>query len=196
MITKKSFVLHYPPVVNVSIDIRLLILSTSIYHENSSTLIRLLLNPQPQVSNPRVMSESVNSTKPTSAFGFNLQVPNFGNGFVELAMLTILMGPASAATLVLGNHGAAGLAWATMSAFGTGRVIGACLSGACAPWLREIMGLRSKLIDSCLGMELSSKANGNITNIIRSRYAAEGPLALSMDSREISKEVREFVSKP
>ena len=86
----------------------------------------------------------------------NLQVPNFGNGFVELAMLTTLIGPAAAETLILGNHGAAGLAWATMSAFGTGRVISACLSGACAPWLREILGLRSKLIDSSLGMELPS----------------------------------------
>ena len=109
-------------------------------------------------------------------------------------MLTTLLGPAAAETLVLGNHGAAGLAWATMSAFGTGRVISSCLSGACAPWLREIMGLRSKLIDSLLGMELSSKANGNITNIIRSRYAVEGPLTLSVDSRETSKEVRVLMS--
>ena len=135
------------------------------------------------------MSESINSTRPTSAFSFNLQVPNFGNGFVDLTMLTTLVGPAAAETLVLGNHGAAGLAWAAMSAFGTGRVISACLSGACAPWLREIMGLRSKLIDSSLGMELSSKANGKITNIIRNRYAAEGPLALSVDYRENSNEV-------
>ena len=137
----------------------------------------------------------MNSTKSTSAFGFNLQVPNFGNGFVQLAMLTILVGPAAAESLVLGNHGAAGLAWATMSAISTGRVISACLSGACAPWLREIMGLRSKVIDSSLGMELSSKANSNITNIIRSRYAAEGPLALSVDSRETFKEVRVLVSR-
>ena len=141
------------------------------------------------------MSESMNSTEPTSAFSFNLQVPNFGNGFVELAILTTLVGPAVAETLVLGNHGAAGLAWATMSAFGTGRVISACLSAACVPWLREIMGLRSKVTDSSLGMELSSKVNGNITNIIRSRYAAEGPLALSVDSCETFKEVRVHVSK-
>ena len=140
-------------------------------------------------------SESMNSSQSTSAFSFNLQVPNFGNGFVELAMLTTLVGPAAAETLVLGNHGAAGLAWAAMSAFGTGRVISACLSGACAPWLREILGLRSKVTDSSLGMELSSKANGNITNIIRNRYAAEGPLALSVDYRETSKEVRVLVSK-
>jgi hypothetical protein len=110
-------------------------------------------------------------------------------------MLTTLVGPAAAETLVLGNHGAAGLAWATMSAFGTGRVISACLSGACVPWLREIMGLRSQLSDSSFGMELSSKVNSNITNIIRSRYKAEGPLALSMDSREFSKKVRVLVSK-
>ena len=141
------------------------------------------------------MSESINSTRPTSTFSFNLQVPNFGNGFVDLAMLTTLVGPAAAETLVLGNHGAAGLAWATMSAFGTGRVVCACLSGSCAPWLREIMGLRSKVTDSSLGMELSSNSNSNITNIIRSRYAAEGPLALSVDSRETSKEVRVLVSK-
>ena len=143
------------------------------------------------------MSESINSTRPTFGFSFNLQVPNFGNGFVELAMLTTLVGPAAAETLVLGNHGAAGLAWATMSASGTGRVVRACLSGACALWLREIMGLRSNVTDSSLGMELSSNANSNITSIIRSRYAVEGPLALSVDSRETStgKEVRVLVSK-
>jgi hypothetical protein len=134
----------------------------------------------------------MNSTPPTSTFSFNIQVPDFGNGFVELAMLTTLVGHAAAETLVLGNHGAAGLAWATMSAFGTGRVISVCLSAACAPWLREIMGIRSKVTDSSLGMELSSKANGNIMNIIRSRYATEGPLALSVDARET---VRVLVSK-
>ena len=140
-------------------------------------------------------SESTNTAQPTSTFSVNLQVPNFGNGFVELAILTTLVGPAAAEALVLGNHGAAGLAWASMSAFGIGRVISACLSGACAPWLREIMGLRSKLIDSSLGMELSSNVNRNITKIIRSRYASEGPLALSMDSRETSKWVRVLMSK-
>jgi hypothetical protein len=138
------------------------------------------------------MSESMNSTPPASAFSFNLQVPNFGNGFVELAVLTTLVGPAAAETLVLGNHGAAGLAWATMSAFGAGRVASVCLSAACAPWLREIMGIRSKATDSSLGMEIFSKANGNIMNIIRSRYAAEGPRALLVDAR---KTVRVLVSK-
>ncbi|KAF8810452.1 hypothetical protein BYT27DRAFT_7240728 [Phlegmacium glaucopus] len=128
------------------------------------------------------------SRNSTSAFSLHLQIPNFGNGFVELAMLTTLVGSATAETMILGNHGAAGLAWATMSAFGTGRVISACLSGACAPWLREIMGLRSKITDSSLGMELSSNVNSNIANIIRSRYAADGPLALSVDSRGTSKE--------
>ena len=162
------------------------------YYESSSILIRHFPDSQPQLSNPRAMTaEPTNSTTPP--FSFNLQVPDFGNGFVELAMLTTLIGPAAAETLVLWNHGAAGLAWATMSAFGTGRVIRACLSGACAPWLREITGLRSKLIDSSLGMELSSNTNSNITNIIRSRYVAEGPLALSMDSRETSKEVRVLI---
>ncbi|KAF8810451.1 hypothetical protein BYT27DRAFT_7336684 [Phlegmacium glaucopus] len=131
---------------------------------------------------------SRNSTQLTSAFSFNLQVPNFGNGFVELAMLTTLVGSATSETMVLGDHGAAGLAWATMSAFGTGRIISACLSGACTPWLREIMGLRSKINDSSLGMELSSNVNTNIANIIRSRYAADGLLALSVDSRETCKE--------
>ena len=137
----------------------------------------------------------MNSTPPTSAFSFNLQVPNFGNGFVELAMLTTLVGPAAAENLVLGNHGAAGLAWATMSAFGTGQVISACFSAACIPWLREILGLRSKVADSSLGMELSSNAGSGIANIIRNRFAVEGPLGLSVDSRETSKEVRVLVSK-
>ncbi|KAF8810449.1 hypothetical protein BYT27DRAFT_7253705 [Phlegmacium glaucopus] len=129
------------------------------------------------------------SRNSTSAFNLHLQILNFSTGFIELAMLTTLVGSATAETMILGNHGAAGLAWATMSTFGTGQLISACLSGACTPWLQEIMGLHSKITNSSLSMELSSNVNSNIVNIIGSQYAAEGPLALSVDSHETSKEV-------
>ena len=67
-------------------------------------------------------------------------------------MLTTLVGPASAETMILGNHGAAGMVWATMSAFGNAQVVGSCLSGVCKPWLREKISLRSKTVDSAFGM--------------------------------------------
>jgi len=43
-------------------------------------------------------------------------------------------------------------------------------------------GYGSRTVESSLGMELTSYANHNIVNIIRSRYAVEGPLALTVDS--------------
>jgi hypothetical protein len=57
---------------------------------------------------------------------------------------------------------------------------------------KEIMGLSSETIDSSLGLELFFNANHNIANIMKSRYAVEGQLALTVDS---SKEVRTLVPK-
>ncbi|KAF8148003.1 hypothetical protein B0H34DRAFT_271778 [Crassisporium funariophilum] len=131
-------------------------------------------------ANESTLTATANSTSSSS---FPLQLPSFGNGFTEVVMLTTLVGSASAESMVLGGHGAAGLAWAAMSSFGLQKVISACLSAACAGWLREIMGVRSKVSDGAVGMELSSTSNSKIAGIIRKRYAAEGPLGLSVDSR-------------
>ncbi|KAF8227144.1 hypothetical protein L208DRAFT_1405881 [Tricholoma matsutake] len=55
---------------------------------------------------------------------------SFGSSFIDFTALTTLIGSAAAESLVLGNHGAAGVAWATMSAFGLAWVIRACISTA------------------------------------------------------------------
>jgi hypothetical protein len=71
-----------------------------------------------------------NLTQPTSTSIFDINVPSIRQW---LNMLTTLVGAVTAETVILGNYGAPGLAWATMSFFGTSRVIAVCLSGACPP---------------------------------------------------------------
>ena len=48
---------------------------------------------------------------------------NLGGGLIEIAALTALVGSTTAESLVLGNKGAAGLVWGTMSIFGALSVI-------------------------------------------------------------------------
>ena len=48
---------------------------------------------------------------------------NLGGGLIEIAALTALIGSTTAESLVLGNKGAAGLVWGTMSIFGALSVI-------------------------------------------------------------------------
>ncbi|KAL8919029.1 MAG: hypothetical protein Q9208_006995 [Pyrenodesmia sp. 3 TL-2023] len=80
---------------------------------------------------------------------------NFGGGLIEIAALTALIGSTTAESLVLGNRGAAGLLWATMSIFGALSVIKACIAAATPGWLRETIGVRSKETDSALGIALT-----------------------------------------
>lgn len=66
-----------------------------------------------------------------------------GTGLVEIAALTALIGSDTSASLVIGDKGAPGLAWAAMSTFGILSVIKSCIAGAAPDWLRETMGVRS-----------------------------------------------------
>ncbi|KIM92268.1 hypothetical protein PILCRDRAFT_57320 [Piloderma croceum F 1598] len=81
-----------------------------------------------------------------------------GNGFVDLAALTTLIGSSTAESLALGDRGFGGLAWAATSAFGASSVIKACIAGACTSWLREILGVRNAVSDLNLGMSLRLEA--------------------------------------
>jgi hypothetical protein len=65
----------------------------------------------------------------------------FGNVFVDIAVLTTVIGSSAAESLVLGDRGFGGLAWAAISAFGALFVIKACIAGACPSWLRETLGV-------------------------------------------------------
>ncbi|KAJ7496531.1 hypothetical protein FB451DRAFT_1119384 [Mycena latifolia] len=78
----------------------------------------------------------------------------FSNNLVEVGALTALVGSSLAESLILGNRGAAGMAWAAASSFGTISIVKACLSGASSGWLRESLGIRSTASDEALGLEL------------------------------------------
>ena len=80
---------------------------------------------------------------------------DFGNGLIEIAALTSLVGTTTAESLVLGNRGAAGLVWSTMSMFGALSVVKACIAAATPVGLRERLGVRSKEMDAALGVELT-----------------------------------------
>ena len=81
--------------------------------------------------------------------------PDFGGGLIEIAALTSLIGSTTAESLALGNRGAAGLLWGTMSMFGALSVIKACIAAATPANLRETFGVRSKETDAALGMALT-----------------------------------------
>jgi hypothetical protein len=79
----------------------------------------------------------------------------FGNGFVDIAALTTLVGSSAAESLLLGDRGFVGLAWAAISAFGALFVIKACVTGASASWLGVTLGVRNVVSDEALGTALS-----------------------------------------
>ncbi|KAJ6473297.1 hypothetical protein DFH09DRAFT_1219108 [Mycena vulgaris] len=79
---------------------------------------------------------------------------SFSNNLVEVGALTALVGSSVAGSLVLGNRGAAGIAWAATSSFGTISVVKACFCGATSGWLRETLGIRTASSDLALGLEL------------------------------------------
>jgi hypothetical protein len=86
---------------------------------------------------------------------------NIGNGMVEIAALTAMVGSVTAASLVLGNKGATGLPWAAISLFGALSVIKACVAGATPGWLRETLGVRTSNIDSAIGLSLNLESKRN-----------------------------------
>lgn len=94
---------------------------------------------------------------------------DFGGGLVEIAALTSLIGSTTAESLTLGNRGAAGLLWGTMSMFGALSVIKACIAAATPAKLRETFGVRSKETDAALGMALTLNNKD-----LRSRHRFKG----------------------
>ena len=79
---------------------------------------------------------------------------NLSGGLIEIGALTALIGSTTAASLVLGNKGAAGLLWGTMSIFGALSVIKACVAAATPDWLRETLGVRNEETDAAIGLSL------------------------------------------
>ncbi|KAB8596105.1 hypothetical protein FH972_025814 [Carpinus fangiana] len=77
---------------------------------------------------------------------------SLASGLTEIAALTALLGSTTAEALILGNNGAAGLPWAFMSNFGAFSILKSCLAAATPDWLRDTVGVRTKPVDSSLGL--------------------------------------------
>lgn len=82
-----------------------------------------------------------------------------GNGMLEIAALTALIGSSTAAYLALGNQGPVGLPWASLSAFGVLSVVRTCLVGATPDWLRETLGINTATSSATLGVALDLRRN-------------------------------------
>ncbi|KAL0063932.1 hypothetical protein AAF712_009122 [Marasmius tenuissimus] len=114
-----------------------------------------------------------------------LSTLNFGNGLIEIAALTTLIGSTTAGDLILGNRGAAGLVWGPISAFGASTVIRACASAASPGWLRQMLGLRTLLSDKATGMDLSLALGNKVARRIRGTMDDVGPLGVSCLSDDL-----------
>lgn len=82
---------------------------------------------------------------------------SLGNGLVEIAALTALIGSTTAESLILGSRGAAGLPWASLSAFGSLFLLKACIAAATPSWLRDTLGVRTPNCDAAVGLSLNLK---------------------------------------
>jgi hypothetical protein len=103
---------------------------------------------------------------------------NFGNGLIEIAALTTLIGSSTAGDLILGNRGAAGLVWGSITTFGSSSVIKACASAASPGWLRQMLGLRTASSDKVIGMDLSLSP-GKVSRRMRGTLDDPGPIGVS-----------------
>ena len=117
-----------------------------------------------------------------SSSPFSFATPNFGNAFVELSVLTTFISSSVAESLILGNEGAAGVAWAAMSAFGLMNVVKTCVGAASAGWLRTVIGARSENTDVAVGLEVASSQRGRGAMKVRRSYGERGPSGLSVDT--------------
>jgi len=108
--------------------------------------------------------------------------PNFGSAFVWLSSLTTFIGSSVAESLILGNEGGAGVAWAAMSAFGLMNIVKTCAGAASPGWMRTVIGARSENTDVALGLEVSSGQRGRGAMKVRRSYGERGPSGLSVDA--------------
>lgn len=91
-----------------------------------------------------------NATDSVSGLGlFNL-----GNGLIEIATLTSLIGSVAAQSLAMGDKGPAGIVWSTMTIFGAMSVITLFTATATPGWLRDSVGVRSAKSDAVTGLSL------------------------------------------
>jgi hypothetical protein len=101
---------------------------------------------------------------------------------VELSTLTTFIGSSVAESLILGNEGGAGVAWAAMSAFGLMDIVETCVGAAILGWLRTVIGARSENTDVAVGLEVASSQRGRGAMKVRRSYGERGPSGLSVDA--------------
>lgn len=106
----------------------------------------------------------VNADPGDSAPGLSF---NFGNGFIEIAALTSLVGSAAAQALILGNKGPAGIVWATMTIFGGMSVVKSGIAMVTPPWLRDSLGVRSRESDDAVGLSMGLDRKGTTHHALR-----------------------------
>ena len=97
-------------------------------------------------------------------------------------MLTAFIGSSVAESLILGNEGGAGVAWAAMSAFGLMDIVKTCVGAVSPGWLRTVIGARSENTDVAVGLEVSSCERGRGAMKIRRSYGERGPSGLSVEA--------------
>jgi hypothetical protein len=101
-------------------------------------------------------ADSGNSTDSLSAIAsFNI-----GNGLIEIAALTSLIGSATAQKLALGNKGPAGIVWATMTIFGGMSIVKSGIATVTPAWLRDSLGVRSSETDDAIGLSMNLDRKG------------------------------------
>lgn len=116
------------------------------------------------------MTNADNSTQ----FAPTFATFDIGNGLIEIAALTSLIGSATAQTLALGNKGPAGLVWATMTIFGGMSIVRAGIAAVTPGWLRDSLGVRSTETDAAVGLSLN-------LNKKRTLYRAGGGVAKGVE---------------
>ena len=132
---------------------------------------------------PLASSSGSPPSGPDDVFSFS-----FGSTFIDITALTTLIGSSAAEALILGDHGAAGVAWATTSAISLIWVIRACIGAASPGWLRETMGIRTPLSDQAVGMELPSNSFRRTAAKTR-RSNVNGPQGLVIESNKTPRKV-------
>jgi len=85
---------------------------------------------------------------------------SIGNGLIEIAALTSLIGSGTVNTLALGTKGPAGLVWANMTIFGMMSVVRAGVATITPASLRDSLGVRSKEADEAIGLSLDLNKKG------------------------------------
>jgi hypothetical protein len=117
-----------------------------------------------------------NSTESISGFG----IFNFGNGLVEVAALTSLIGSTAAQSLIVADKGPAGLVWATMTIFGAMSIAMLFTTAVTPGWLSDSVGVRSAKSDAVVSLSL------NLSKSFKCRGCNGAPKAVECEIQILS----------